>query len=161
MFKIELSTNLEEVYKLYIHSFPEDELMDFSDLKQYCEIYSIYDPTFIGFIVLLSDKGLCHILYFALKKEVQNKGRGTKTIEWLKEIKKEYRILADLEMPVEADNLDQRVSRIHFYEKNGFEKTDISYTWQNEKYCIYSCNGNVSHDEFGLFWKAYSEKRKV
>ena len=164
MLEIKKTENLKEVYETYRSSFPEDELMDFNDLLNQDmdgELFSIYkDSIYAGFLSIFTYNHLCHILYFALLETYQNQGIGTYTLDWLKSYKQNDKICADLEMPVESNNLDQRMKRIHFYQKNGFIKSEVHYTWQNESYQIYSYNGNVSQKEFSEFWYHFNQKKK-
>lgn len=164
MLEIKNTTNIQEVYGLYVASFPEDEQMDFEDiyaLYDESELLSIYwKEQFAGFFSIFTYNGRCHILYFAIDEKFHNQGIGTKAIQWLQKYKSDCRIMADLEQPIlDSDNYEQRLKRIRFYEKNGFKETEIQYTWKHEAYRIYSWNGLVSGQEFSEFWKHFSEKR--
>lgn len=164
MLEIKRTQNFDEIHDLYVSSFPEEERMELEDLyapHMESELLSIYlDKEFVGFFSLFSYQHLTSILYFAIRKEFQDRGVGSQAIQWLQKYKDQQCIFADLELPTQdCDNFNQREARIRFYEKNGFQKTAIQYTWKRESYCIYSWDTQVSKEEFGNFWKHFGMKR--
>lgn len=164
MLEIKKTENLEDVYDLYIASFPKKERIDFEDLhttNTECELLSIYwNQVFVGFFSIFTYESLTSILYFAIQKEFHDKGIGSKALQWLQQYKNKNQIIADLELPKkESGNYLQRMDRVRFYKKNGFCETSIQYTWKNESYCIFSWNGEVSKQEFGEFWKHFGQMR--
>lgn len=122
-----LETENSEDYKklkaLYQQSFPLYERLPLALWKKIeTKFYSIYDhEEWIGFIMLLSNKELVYISYFAIDPKFQSKGYGGKVLE---KIKSEYdgkRIFLAAEKAIEGTkNFEQRCKRNAFYERQGF-----------------------------------------
>ena len=62
-------------------------------------------------------------------------------------------LIADVEAPLEeAEDLEQRLHRIHFYHRNGMLMTEIRYKWRGEDYVILSSEPTVEKVDFNKFW---------
>ena len=151
---------------LYVRSFPENERRPLKPL--------IHDPTgagqvfavlehdaFAGLAVLLTVGDITHIIYLAVCEECRGRGLGSEIIKAIRELFPGHRIIADLEEPEPfADNEVQRARRVRFYIRNGFAPTQIRYRWEGEDYVIYTLGGDVTREEFSLFWRKLEEKHR-
>ena len=156
------SRELNKIEKLYIESFPENERFSFNKMIEnengHYETFAFYHGdgnAFCGFAIFLNSGDISHILYFATLPELRGKGLGTKALAALRRIKKDMRIIVDIEreMPDCKEN-EIRKRRKNFYLRNGYEETEIRYRWQDEFYEILSSGGNVTREDFGNFWKS-------
>ena len=148
----------DEMISLYNRSFPENErkpldpILD--DPSSESEIYSIVDEgNFIGMVVLLNHDDITHIIYFAVEESMRCHGYGSRILQLVQERYPGNRILVDVESPDEhkANNL-QRKKRIEFYLRNGFMKSEVTYSWIRENYQILVAGGNLNRREFSRFW---------
>lgn len=150
--------DLPRVEKLYISSFPENERRPLdtlvNDLTGISEFYVFYEEgAFLGFASLLTYKDIAHIIYFAVEPDMRGRGYGSKVLETICDIKRGYRVIADLERPDEdKDSYGLRMRRMGFYKRCGFAETEIGYEWYGENYIILSKNGPVTAREFHEFW---------
>ncbi|MBQ6802585.1 MAG: GNAT family N-acetyltransferase [Oscillospiraceae bacterium] len=153
------SKDLKKIEKLYIEAFPENERFSFSKMIKNesgsYETFGFYkDENFCGFAILLNSKDISHILYIATLPELRGSGLGTKALAALRRIKKDMRIIVDIERELlDCEENELRRRRKNFYLRNGYEETDIRYRWQEESYEILSSGGIVTKEDFGNFWK--------
>lgn len=154
------SRDLKKIEKLYIEAFPENERFSFSKMIKnengHYETFGFYrDETFCGFAILLNSEDISHILYIATLPELRGMGLGAKALSALGRIKKDMRIIVDIERELpDCEENELRRRRKNFYIRNSYAETDIRYRWQDESYEILSCGGNVSKEDFGNFWKS-------
>lgn len=154
------SNELDKIEKLYIESFPENERFSFDKMIKnesgHYETFAFYqNNAFCGFAIFLNSGDISHIIYFATLPELRGKGLGAKALAALRRIKKDMRIIVDIEreMPDCTEN-EIRRRRKNFYLRNGYEETEIRYRWQDESYEILSNGGEVTREDFGNFWKS-------
>lgn len=122
--------NIENIRRLYTNAFPMDERIPFYILiliakRDFVEFLSIYDDeTWIGFIHTLVGEDLSYIFYFAIDDAVRQRGYGSKVLQ---EYKKMHPRLSLAIEPVKkgSDNLKERINRLEFYKKNGFETLGV------------------------------------
>ena len=158
--------NISEIINLYNSSFPENERRNFQELidenSKGMEFLAFYEnDVFIGFITILNCKNISHIIYFAVHENLRGQGYGSKILNIIKEIKLSQKILADLEkINFSKENNNQRIKRENFYIKNGFQKTNIYYIWNDETYNIFSNTPNLSEKEYNDFWNYFDVEVK-
>ena len=156
--------DIDIVKNLYESSFPKEERRPFSELflpypsVDFFEIYD--DENFIGIIASLTYNKVTFITYFAIKKERQNCGYGSQVLKMFVNKFEGNTFIADLEYCSGDDKESLKYKRKKFYERNGFFKTSIDYTWKNVRYQIFSTDSNYDDDMFDKFWDSYSEERE-
>ncbi len=161
------SKDLGKIEQLYIESFPENERFSFSKMikneKGHYETFGFYkDGVFCGFAILLNSLDISHIIYFATLPEMRGKGLGAKALAAMGRIKKDMRIIVDIEREVPGcEENEIRRRRKNFYLRNGYSETDIRYRWQDEAYEILVCGGDISPEDFGNFWRALGIKKNT
>ena len=149
---------------LYEASFPANERRPLEELVSGFRgkgelLAALEGGRFVGMISLLSVEDITHILYFAVREELRNRGYGSRILALIRERYPCQRIIADLERPEEgAPNGEQRERRVAFYRNNGYVFTEVAYRWEGEDYCIMSSGGNVSREEFRRFWEHFRPK---
>lgn len=156
--------DLDRIEALYTRAFPENERRDFTtmvnDGEGALELFACYDgDEFCGFVCLLNNGDISHIIYFAVEEDMRDRGYGSGILAAVHEMKKGYRVIVDIEREVDgADNNDQRRRRKQFYIRNGYAETEVRYRWEHEEYEILSYGGNVTDEEFGNFWRTLDRR---
>ena len=152
----------EHVTALYERAFPANERRSFADMQQQfgdaCELLVFEkDGQFIGFALLLTWLDLTHILYLAIGEAHRNCGFGAQALQAIRQHKPQARIIADLEddAPEAANNAD-RVRRMQFYRRSGYEASAVRYVWRGEKYVMFISGGALTDEEFDAFWHHFS-----
>lgn len=131
--KISIKKNKQakrQVKALYTSAFPKYERLPWSVLRlAACEKHSSIDAyfdgdTFCGFTFSTVTDKVCFIMFFAVESTLRGKGYGSAILSKIKDDYSGIPIVLNIE-PLEesAPNLDERKSRLAFYEKNGFYDT--------------------------------------
>lgn len=121
---------LEKLAQINADAFPEVErmsverLMELSAAEDFA-LLSVFDgDALVGFTLLGVSNTCVYIFLLAVDKEQRSKGYGSLILQ---ELKKRYagrQIVLDLEgIDEQAENNAQRISRKHFYLRNGFCET--------------------------------------
>ena len=131
----------KNIYNEYINLFPKEEQRDWNKIedtykKGIEKFYKIVlDNIIIGFFMLekINDNYPFYLDYFAIFKDFQNNGYGSKAINKLFD----KIILEDgLIGEIEKDDLNNPITikRLNFYKKLGFEKCESEYLLYNVLY---------------------------
>lgn len=162
----EKAKDFEKIKRLYESAFPYKERLPILDLLEnreettFCAVYE--NELLCGLICLLSFRGITHIAYLAVMESCRDKGYGSKILQKIHEMKPQDLIIADIEIENSmADNHEQRTRRKNFYIRNGYQETDIFYTWQDVQYQILSYRGSVSRNEFISFWQHFEVEKNA
>ncbi len=156
---IEITINEFEknFYDKYEKLFPEDEQRDWEKIKNTYnkgieKFYKIQlDNINIGFFMLekLNDNYPFYLDYFAIFKEFQNMGYGTKAVQTLiKNVVHKDGIIGEIEKESESNPVTIR--RLEFYNRLGFYKID-------SEYLLY----DVLYTPICSIPKNYIEKKKI
>ncbi len=146
---------LKKAKILYKTAFPPAERIPFWLLKRACkkgkaEFLSITEKgEFIGiaYCVLMETK--VSLFYFAIEEKLRNGGYGSCVLSLLKERYCGKRIYLEAEKPDEhAENNQERLRRIGFYNRNGFEHCGYDITEFGVTYDILSWGGTVTPREY-------------
>ena len=129
------------VRKLYLASFPKEERLPFWFLmvkswrrQAECLAYE-NEQTLIGFSYSISGQAGHFLLFLAVSRDQQSKGYGSSILASIKEKAERHPLILAIEPPhVEADNTEQRLRRLAFYEKNGLQLTPFFYKENKETY---------------------------
>jgi len=127
--------DLEEIERLYNHSFPKNERIDFERLLRMLDddrrmyVY-LEDEKIIGMAYFFIFEDIAYLGYICVEEELRNKGYGTVILNKIKEEYQGYRIGIDIEeVKQNSTNIEERVRRRDFYIRNGFVSTDIFYNF--------------------------------
>ena len=144
------------IYCKYINLFPEEEQREWIDIKKTYQdgiekMYKIVlNDTTIGFFMLEKIKDHPFYLdYFAIYKEYQNKGYGTKAIKKLiDKIGDNEGIIGE----IEKENNDDinTIKRFEFYKRLGFEKIESEYLFYNVYFTpiVYTKGKKIDKEKF-------------
>ena len=155
----DLST-LEKIKNLYIQSFPKEERKPFSLIlqkqkEQKVEILSIEkENNFFGLMILAKDNDNILLDYFAIKKEYQSQGLGSKSLELLFEKYKDKTIIIEIESTkIKSNNQIQRQKRKDFYLKNNFKVQDFYVDLFNIEMEILTNNKPMNFQQYQNVYK--------
>ncbi len=146
---------LKKAKELYKSAFPPAERIPFWMLKRACkkgraEFLSITeDNKFVGIAYCVLMENRVSLFYFAVSENMRNGGYGTEILDMLKERYSGKRIYLEAEKPDEhAENNAERLRRIGFYARNGFEHCGYDVTEFGVTYDILSFGGRVTLREY-------------
>lgn len=136
--------NLQELEEIFLESFPPEEIMPFdaimsatADGRAVMYAYEVGSkPAALAF--LIQGANVQYLLYLAVARSMRGKGLGTAVLTDLRNV-------CTLPMALDIETLDdldtcpnpkERVSRLAFYNRNGFESsgfqvTDAGITYDN------------------------------
>ncbi len=139
---------LGEVHRLMRKAFPREERIPFPLLllRQKLgdlEVLAYYDGSRLcGMSVTCSDSAVCSLMYLAVPERMRGRGVGSSILRYLRKRHKGKVFCADIEVPyANAENAEQRLKRLRFYEKNGLMSTHTGYTCRDVDYLVVADNG--------------------
>ena len=90
------------------------------------KFHAIYDNgQFCGITYYAENETTVYLTYLAINEKMRGQGYGSKILTTLEGKFPNKQIVIDIEpVIVEAKNYKQRVSRLKFYERNGFHRTN-------------------------------------
>ena len=116
---------------LYESAFPEEERPPFSTLlgMKNNVLYVIEEgDAFIGLVDTAIYQDQLYIFFLAVEPSMQNRGYGSQILKDIVTKNPGKRIYLSIEtMDPKADNYNQRLQRLAFYERNGFFRTGQSF----------------------------------
>ena len=137
------SKNYRDVKALYLAAFPAVERFPYLPLvlntqRRLANFYAYYDDEkFVGLAYLLENKEVIHLIFLAVNTKIRSRGYGTAILKDIKQLAGNRPVVLEIEpMDKTAENYDQRVKRLAFYEKNGFRVTDYYYHEGKEVYQV-------------------------
>lgn len=145
-------SSLPELEKLYLESFSAEERVPFDKLmtgkfKNFTMLAVYKQDTMIDLIHANNTDDFLYINYFAVKKELQDRGYGSQI---LTKLKQEYNkpIVLDVEEIDEktTDNETKR-RRKNFYLKNGLQHGKYSLFWIGN-HMTYMYYGNIDEHKY-------------
>lgn len=148
--------DLAVVEEIYQEAFPEVERKPFSMLvdaqeKGNVEILKIQDDKaeIIGEIILAKYADVVLLDYFAIADKFRGHGIGAQVLEKLQKRCEGERLILEIESTkVEADNLEQRLSRKAFYERCGMRTLNYSVMVIGVKMEILTFGCEVGFEEY-------------
>lgn len=165
----EHTKNLDKIRQLYIEAFPFAERVPFyilllSARREDVEFLSVYDnDIWIGFIHTLVGEKLSYIFYFAINNSMRQIGYGSKILK--EYIKIHPRLSLAIEPIVkESENIKERVSRLEFYKKNGFETLNTKVVEMGVEFELMAVHGSdINKNEYDAlvkkFFDAFDNKK--
>lgn len=144
---------------LYNRAFPEWERRPLTSLMKNpgheIELFAFYaDDAFCGMACVLNTTTIAHIIYLAVEENMRGQGLGSGILSLLHGHYQGKRVIVDVEqVHSDAKENDPRRKRMAFYARNGYRETEIRYPWRGEDYVILSFGGDVSKEEWRLFWQ--------
>ena len=150
------------VVELMLTAFPPEEripvwLLNLLAKKRNVNFNAWYDDQeFCGITYTLESEKMVYLLYFAVNEQQRSKGYGSQIIHELKQTAQGREIILNVEKPNQfAENNEQRMQRIAFYERNGFYQSDFDLQIAETDYLVFSTNAVPDKKEFSSILKKY------
>lgn len=147
--------DIPKTKRLYEDAFPDNEKAPFPLLlaKQYLadvDFLSIYaGKQWAGFFYLVNYQNLSYIFYFAVRPEFRGKGIGSQALQRLQKFYQGRKLFLAIEQLDEhVPNYEERVSRKHFYLKNGFPELHRRVQEGTVIYELLGIGGDVLPEEY-------------
>ncbi len=146
--------------------FPKEELMPMwliklLTLKKNYDFKAYYDnDLFVGILFTIDSDDTLFVFYIAVNDKVHSKGYGSKLLQTLfdKYPDKSVTLFIETMDDKDAQNYQQRVKRLAFYERNGFVHTDIKAGFKTPFVDILSTDKNFNAAKAKKLMKAIPMK---
>ena len=149
------------ISKLYKKAFPLMErkplwLMRSKERQGKADAWIIEeDGCFVGFAITMNSGDLVMLDYFAVAEDARGKGYGSDGLKWLQEKYKDYRFFLEIESThVKASNMEQRLGRKAFYEKNGMSEAGVSARVFGVEFDCLGYDCKVGFEEYRKLYRA-------
>lgn len=95
------------------------------NLRRGVKVHAVYDDDiFVGLTIYFESAKTVYLAYLAIDPSLRGKGYGSKVLQMLEQMYPDKQIVLDIEpLDPQADNYHQRVSRLKFYQRNGWHRT--------------------------------------
>ena len=124
---LEEKTDFSEANRLYRAAFPKEErvplgLLRLLTLRRGVDLTCYREgETFCGFTYTVTEGNVVFVLFFAVDEALRGQGYGSSILKFLREKNPGKTVILNVEpLDPEAENAEERVRRVRFYEKNGF-----------------------------------------
>ena len=148
------SSDYKEISNFLKRVFPKDELMPMwlinllSKKKNYSLIGYYDEDLFVGLTFTIESKESLFLFYLAVNDTIHSKGYGSKILEILHEKYNDKKIILLIEaLDPLADNYNQRVKRLAFYERNKIKLTGLKAGFKEPILEILSTDENLKVSE--------------
>jgi len=158
------SEDFEYVADLYDFAFPKVErekmenIMKVSEKTDFGELSVVLDgEDRVGLLYLLFLKDLVYIYYLAIDPGHRCMGYGSEVLSMIKGMYPGRRFALGCEAPDEhANNNEERLERMRFYERNGFRDTGRRTSWDGVTYAQLEI-GRTGRFELGKVFKIHAK----
>lgn len=148
--------DFEDISRLYLSSFPEKERQDLTFLNKKTSILGIFSDELIGFMSVVFDREIAHILYFSVCDERRGQGLGSESLRLFIQTFNPSRIMVNIEKPLPTkQNYPERIRRMGFYLKNGFVSSGIEYMWRGENFLVLSWPKSITKKRWSQYWERF------
>lgn len=156
---ISTSKNLSLARKLYHTAFPKEEQLPWwilrcTTIHKDTVITSYYHGNeFIGFTHTTEAKDILFVMFFAVREDIRNQGFGSAILEHIKRAYPGHAIVLNVEpLDDQAQNAQQRILRMRFYQKNGFHDTGYNIAEVGGIFRVLSTERNLNIEDY---WKVF------
>lgn len=153
----------KQVKSLYRSAFPKNERAPFFLLMHRRDngrdtFYALEENhEFIGLAYTIKTDKMVYVFFLAIEEDARGKGYGTEVLKKLREMYPDRAIALMIEDPEEksAENLEERIERLKFYEKNGFQRLSIKINEAGVNYELLATENIVTQADFLMMMKDY------
>ena len=147
-----LTPTFKKVASLYEVAFPLEERLplwqlSWNSLKNGQSFLAYFDQeVFIGFTYAICTDNLLYLLFLAVEESKQSQGYGSQILAQVREKGGERPCVLTIEPMDEEDasNRTQRLKRLAFYERNGYQALNHFYFEGTERYQILTTDKTLS-----------------
>lgn len=161
--KVIRSKNKKQIKELYLSSFPKEERMPFiMMLLMSClwntEFLAFYDEDKLcGIIYLAALRKQTFIMFFAVDEKLRSQGYGSRILNEVEKLYPKNPIIVSIEPCFEdADNIEQKLRRKSFYQRNDYVETGYFMKLAGQVQEILIKNGMFDKRQFRIFFVLYS-----
>ena len=149
-----LTPTFKKVASLYEAAFPVEERLplwqlSWNSLKRGQSFLAYFDQgVFIGFTYVICTDNLVYLLFLAVKESKQSQGYGSQILAQVKKKAGVRPCVLTIE-PMDEEqvsNRAQRLKRLAFYERNGYQALNHFYFEGSERYQILTTDRSLSLD---------------
>lgn len=144
------SKSSHDVKNLYLSAFPAVERAPYFPLvlnsyRGLADFYAYYDgDTFVGLAYILQNEEVVYLFFLAVNTQIRSLGYGSAILQDIKHLANKRPIILAMEpLDEKAENYEQRLKRVRFYERNGFSITDYYYHEGKEVYQMMATDANI------------------
>jgi GNAT superfamily N-acetyltransferase len=154
-FRLTESKSLSEAKRLYRSAFPKEEQVPFFVLRFLTLIKGVdlicyrENDNFCGFTYTVTAGNVVFVLFFAVNADLRGRGYGSAILAYLKEKNPDRSVILNVEpLDDEAENAEERIRRIRFYEKNGFFDTGYDIEEIGGTFRVLATEKEINMDEY-------------
>ena len=149
-----LTSTFKMVASLYEAAFPVEERLplwqlSWNSLKRGQSFLAYFDgKVFIGLTYIIYTDNLVYLLFLAVEESKQSQGYGSQILAQVREEAGERPCVLTIE-PMDEEqvsNRGQRLKRLAFYERNGYQLLNHFYFEGTERYQILTTDRSLSLD---------------
>ena len=146
----------KQIKNLYVTAFPKEERAPLFVLyhkakKVENNFYAIVeDDEFAGLVYTIQDAGILYVFFFAIVEEKRGQGYGSKVLSMIKEKYPNHIVTLMIEDTADkkADNYEQRIQRLKFYQRNGFMQLHVGVNEMGVEYELLGTQEGVTQVDF-------------
>ena len=146
----------KQIKHLYKTAFPIKERLPLPFLfhktkNDASSFYAAVDNNeFVGFAYVIRYKNLVYINYLAIEENKRGNGYGTEILRKIKDIHPDCIITLLIEDTdvIHADNYDERIRRLDFYTRNGYEQLHVKVTEIGVKFELLGTEKKVTQSDY-------------
>lgn len=145
----------QDVASLMNEAFPSNELLPMSYIELMvqsgnADFIAYFDESvFVGLSFVVTIDKIAFLFYLAVNNKIRSKGYGSTILAAIKNKYADKIIILDVECLNEnAENIEQRIKRVEFYKRNGFDNTNVRLEWIGEMFDILATSKNLLKKDF-------------
>ncbi|MCR5753465.1 MAG: GNAT family N-acetyltransferase [Acetatifactor sp.] len=120
----------KEIKELYTSAFPKEERAPLFTLYRKTKtgknkFYAVTEEkSFVGLVYVVCGEGLVYVFYLAVAEKYRGCGYGSQILQMIKEMYSDCVVMLEIEDTEDtaAANYEERIKRLGFYERNGFQR---------------------------------------
>lgn len=153
-----------EVKQLYISAFPKEERAPFALLMSRVNngrdsFYAVEDyGEFVGLVYTIKKESLVYVFFLAVVEEKRGMGYGTRILRCIRRLNPGCVVSLMIEDTEDssADNYEQRINRLGFYQANGFQQLHVKINEAGVAYELLGTDDSVTQADFLALMKDYA-----
>lgn len=152
-----------KVRRLYRSAFPANERAPFWMMLSKTKdannnFHAVTDNSnFIGLVYTIKSDNAVYVFFLAVDENKRGNGYGTKILEMIKNRHPDLPVMLMIEDTdiKDADNYEERLSRLEFYKKNGFKQLHIKIIEAGVNYELLGTEDTITLDNFFEIMKSF------
>lgn len=146
----------KQIKRLYRTAFPANEraplflLFRRTDNGRDSFRAVVDEEKFVGLVYTISTAKMVYVFFLAVEDEMRGKGYGTEILTQIKEMHSDKAVSLMIEdtEELDAENYEERLNRLKFYERNGFQKLSVKINEAGVSYDLLGTDASVTQADF-------------